>query len=112
VVGDLNSGKVVAVRLTHIRTGLDVIALFEGNEILVKNVKDVLHDGGPWYNILSKLRVPHQHVTFGQRNLVEQTFRSFKHSLSGMDRHLPWNASEQSILTWIRAFVNVYNLLR
>jgi transposase len=54
VVGDLNSGKVVAVRLTHIRTGLDVIALFEGNEILVKNVKDVLHDGGPWYNILSK----------------------------------------------------------
>jgi hypothetical protein len=73
------------------------------------------NQGGPprrsWYNILSTLGIPHQHETFGRRNLVEQVFRSFKHRFSGMDKHFPWNANERSILR-IRAFVISYNLLQ
>jgi len=96
--------------LTETRTGLDVVAIFQDQ--VFKDVKEVLHDGGPWYNILSTLGIPHQRETFGRRNLVEQVFRSFKHRFSGMDEHFPWNANERSVLTWIRAFVISYNLLQ
>jgi len=86
-----------------------VVAIFQDR--VFENVEEVLHDGGPWYNILS-IGIPHQRETFGGRNLVEQVFRSFKHRFSGMDEHFPWNANERSVLTWIRAFVISYNLLQ
>ena len=86
-----------------------MVAIFQDQ--VFKNVKEVLHDGGPWYNILSTLGIPHQHEKFGRRNLVEQVFRSFKHRFSGTDKHFPWNANERSILR-IRAFVISYNLLQ
>jgi len=86
-----------------------VVAIFQDQ--VFREIKEVLRDGGPWYNILSTLGIPHQHETFGRRNLVEQVFRSFKHRFSGMDEHFPWNANERSILR-IRAFVISYNLLQ
>ena len=86
-----------------------MVAIFQDQ--VFKDVKEVLHDGGPWYNILSTLGIPHEHETFGRRNLVEQVFRSFKHRFSGMDEHFPWNANERSVLR-IRAFVISYNLLQ
>jgi len=86
------------------------VAIFQDQ--VFREIKEVLHDGGSWYNILSTLGIPHEHETFGRRNLVEQPSRSFKHRFSMMDRHFPWNARERTILNWIRAFVILYNLLQ
>ncbi|ADX86294.1 IS6 family transposase [Saccharolobus islandicus] len=112
VVRDLNTGKVVAVRLSETRSGLDVILLLEGGGIRVEEVREILHDGGPWYNILSTLGVNHEHETFGKRNLVEQVFRSLKLRLASMDKHFPHNASKVTILRWVKAFFTLYNLLQ
>jgi len=73
-----------------------------------REIKEVLHDG---VGTVFQIGIPHQHETFGRRNLVEQVFMSFKHRFSGMDKHFPWNANERSILR-IRAFVMSYNLLQ
>jgi transposase-like protein len=86
------------------------MAIFQGDQMLVKGAKEVLRDGGPRYNILSALRIPHRRQTFGRRNEVEQTFRTFKHPSPewiGTSR-----GTQASVLTWIEAFVNLYNLLQ
>jgi transposase len=43
-------------------------------------------------------------VTFGERNSVEQVFRSLKLRLASMDKRFPYNASKGSILRWVNAF--------
>lgn len=112
IVRDLNTGKVVTVRLSETRSGLDIILLFEGGRVKLEKTINILHDGGPWYNILSTLGVKHEHVTFGKRNLVEQVFRSLKLRLASMDKHFPHNVSKTSILRWVKAFFTLYNLLQ
>nr|AAV87867.1 putative transposase [Sulfolobus sp. K00 8-41] len=112
VVRDLNTGKVIAVRLSKTRSGLDVILLFKGKRIRLEKTINILPDGGPWYNKLSTLGVKHEHVTFGKKNLVEQVVRSLKLRLANMDKHFPPNASKGSIIRWGKAFFTLFNLFQ
>jgi len=99
VVRDLNKGS--AVRLSKTRTGSDVLALFQGGEVLVK---EVLHGGGPRRTFGPRSSSPTRSGGGG-----EQTFRGFKHLGNG--RALPLE-SQRGECVRIKAFVNVYNLLR
>jgi transposase len=53
VVRDLNTGRLVAVRLSEGKSCLDIILLFKS--IRLEEVKEVLHVDGPWYNVFSSL---------------------------------------------------------
>jgi len=67
---------------------LDVVALSEGNEVLVVKRSSTTEDLG----IPSNLGVPHSHFAFGGLNRP-----SGASSTSGMDGQFPWNASEGSV---------------
>jgi len=92
VVRDLNEGS--DVRLTQTRTGLDVVALSEGNEVLV--VKEVLHDGGPRHSF-----EPRSSSQSLRIRGVEQTFRGLKHLRNG--RAVPLER-QRGEYVWIKAF--------
>ncbi|BFH73826.1 hypothetical protein SJAV_17700 [Sulfurisphaera javensis] len=116
VVRDVNTGFVPFFMITEARSGLDVIVLVNNMrrikiKILDKELDDYyIHDGLPAYNYFSLLKVKHEHVRFGKRNVVEQVFRSVKHRLSVMDFHFPWNSSKTSLKAWFGSFLLIFNL--
>gem|GEM_PF-871172 len=96
VVRDLNTGRVVAVRLSETRTGLDVMALFQGG---------VGRGGGPPRRRTSAFLRTSEFLTvkFGRRS----NRPSGRLNTSGMDGHFPWNARGVCL---DKGLPNVYNL--
>ncbi|MHA1857866.1 MAG: IS6 family transposase, partial [Candidatus Thorarchaeota archaeon] len=73
----------------------------------------VLVDGGPWYRwALDSLGLPWEHVTFGERNPVEQWFGILKQRIKRFYRRWPHNATIAQAQLWIESFVALYHIKR
>ncbi|KAA0006488.1 MAG: IS6 family transposase, partial [Thermoplasmata archaeon] len=108
---DVDSWEIVGVMVTEWRTSIDVIKF--AREILkyCNNKPVIKTDRGPWYRwTLQRLGLKHEYETFGERNAIEGWFNILKARLKRFWKRFPFNASKESVESWITAFVALYNL--
>ncbi|RLF35395.1 MAG: IS6 family transposase, partial [Thermoplasmata archaeon] len=56
------------------------------------------------------LGLKHEYEAFGERNAIEGWFNILKARLKRFWERFPFNASKESVESWITAFVALYNL--
>jgi len=56
------------------------------------------------------LGLKHEYETFGERNAIEGWFNILKTRLKRFWKRFPFNASKESVESWIKAFVTLYNM--
>jgi len=71
---------------------------------------ECVHDEGPWYNALEWVKAKHQHVTFGIRNTIEQTFRSLKHRLKRF-HSFKHRSTKRTTLNRIKSYTTIPNII-
>ncbi|RLI52714.1 MAG: IS6 family transposase, partial [Candidatus Thorarchaeota archaeon] len=106
---DVDTWEVLAVWITRGRSGLEARMFIR--EVLRKcrGRPRVLVDGGPWYRwALDSLGLVWEHVTFGERNPVEQWFGVLKQRIKRFYKRWPHNATIVQAQWWIESFVALY----
>ena len=110
---DTENRELLCIALTPTRDGSDASCFIRRALQACTNTPTVVVDGGPWYAwALTRMGVPWERVTFGERNAVEQWFSIFKQRIKQFYRRWPHNARVETALSWCEAFVALYNLRR
>lgn len=110
---DLDTKEILAIHLSRGRACIDAMIFLRKALRYCSNKPIVYVDGGPWYRWpLKRLGIPFKHKTFGERATIEQWFSQLKHRTKRFWNRFPHNCSLQTALTWLTAFVFIYNLWR
>ena len=108
---DVDSWEIVSVMVTEWRTSIDAIKFARDILKYCDNKPVIKTDRGPWYRwTLQRLGLKHEYETFGERNAIEGWFNILKARLKRFWKRFPFNASKESLESWITAFVALYNL--
>ncbi len=109
---NIHTRDILAVHLTASRSALGALLFLKNVLKFCANKPKVYVDGGPWYPwALQRLGLPWQHITFGKRNPIEQWFSILKHRIKRFYRRWSLNSSIHSALSYLYAFVSIYNFL-
>ena len=110
---DVDTWEVLAVWITRGRSGLEARMFLRRVLRRCRGRPRVLVDGGPWYRwALDSLGLVWEHVTFGERNPVEQWFGILKQRIKRFYKRWPHNATVAQAQWWIESFVALYHIKR
>jgi len=107
---DTDTREILAVYLSPARSHFDTLRFLKRMMRYCSNKPLVLIDRGPWYPwALDRYGLRWRHETFGDRNPIEQWFGIVKHRTKRFWNRFPHNSSMKSTLSWMLAFMAIYN---
>ena len=112
---DPNTRKIVYYKITWNRTSSTCKRFFQDLEKQYgKQPELVITDGGKWYNILQRMKIPHMVVSGGIRSYVERVIETVKDRTRLFDNYFPsqyvWVAGH--VKRWMDLFLFYYNWIR
>ena len=110
---DIHSWEVLGVWVSQGRSSIEAYSFIKSVLNKCKNKPKIYVDGGPWYKpALNRLGIEWEHVTFGNRNPIEQWFGILKQRIKLFYKRWPHNASVETAQHWLESFVNMYHFTR
>ncbi len=110
---DIQSWEVLRVWISQGRSSIEAQAFIKEALKKCKNDPKIYVDGGPWYKpALNRLGLDWEHVTFGNRNPIEQWFGILKQRIKLFYKRWPHNASVETAQQWLDSFVTMYHFTR
>ena len=102
----IDTWEVLAVWITRGRSGLEAMMSLRRVLRRCKGRPRVLVDGGPWYRwAQDRLGLEWEHVTFCERNPVEQWFGTLRQRNKRFYKRGPYNAGVVQAQSWIESLL-------
>ena len=110
---DIQNWEVLKVWISQGRSSIEAQAFIKEALKKCNNDPKIYVDGGPWYKpALNRLGLDWKHVTFGNRNPIEQWFGILKQRIKLFYNRWPHNASVETAQHWLDSFVSMYHFTR
>ena len=108
-----NDRRIVYAAIYPTRNSMTTKSFFKDIELIYgEKPGTAIVDGGPWYNIVTRLGIKQKVVSGGTRNYIERWFQTLKRRTEVFYTNFPDSKDIKHINRWLKTFIYYYNRLR